>query len=91
VEIPRAATAANPWHQKEPAHDGALGVRLWFRPMDKPQQHKPLTGWRAGLAATVVPLNLGKHSATSKGRRLTGEELEQAKRRLMERYSAKSR
>ena len=62
-----------------------LRFRIWSPPMDKPQHHKP-NGWKAGLAGRLVKLNLGPRSATSPPRRLQGDELEQAKHRLMERY-----
>ena len=60
-------------------------ARLWSRPMYQ-ALGKALTGWRAGWAANRVKLRLNGHTATTPGRRLTGEELEAAKRRLLEQY-----
>ena len=45
-----------------------------------------LTGWRG--APAKLALNLGKPGATSKGRRLAGQELERRKRELLEQYGA---
>jgi hypothetical protein len=42
------------------------------------------SGWRAGWQP--LRLNLNGRSATRPGRKLAGDELEAAKRRLMERY-----
>ena len=75
----------------KPAHDACqwlhetAGARLWCRPCgSNPSKAK---GWRAGWAASRVTLRLSGSTATRPGRRLEGDELEQAKRRLMQQYS----
>jgi hypothetical protein len=43
-------------------------------------------GWRAGFAGRLVTLRLGPRTPTKPARKLAGQELEQAKARLLERY-----
>jgi hypothetical protein len=49
-------------------------------------RQKHITGWKAGWAASRVTLRLSGSTATRPGRRLTGDELEQAKIRLLAQY-----
>ena len=70
-----------------PASSLAKLPAIWSPAMCKATQ-RHVSGWKGGFAARLVMLNLGPHSATRPGRKLEGEELQEAKARLLQQYSA---